>query len=167
MSSRIGTRRSRPQIGAVKSLALVAAFAAALGACASAPTDLLTPVTATAEGASTVDMIVATTRRPAADPGELYTGERGAGLAYTDLVVSIPPDRARKPGEVNLPARVPGDPATAFVVRRTAQVGQADFDRWVRARAGGVYPQAPRAHLRPRLQQSVRRRGFPLRATRA
>ena len=83
-------------------------------------------------------MIVATTRRRAADPGELYTGERGSGLTYTNIVVSIPPDRARKPGEVNLPARVPGDPATAFVARRVAQIGQADFDRWVRARAASV-----------------------------
>jgi esterase/lipase superfamily enzyme len=138
MLSRIATRRSRRQIGAMKNIAFAAAFATLLGACANAPSDLLTPVTATVEGASTVDMIVATTRRPAADPGELYTGERGGGLTYTNIVVSIPPDRARKPGEVNLPARVPGDPATAFVARRVAQVGQADFDRWVRARAASL-----------------------------
>jgi len=138
MFLRIGTRRGRRQIGAMKNIALVAAVATALVGCAGAPSDLLTPVAATAEGASTVDMIVATTRRPASNPAELYTGERGAGLTYTNIVVSIPPDRARKPGEVNLPARVPGDPATDFVVRRAAQVGPADFDRWVRARAASV-----------------------------
>ena len=132
------TRWSRRQSGATKCLALAAAFATALGACATAPSDLLTPVTATVEGASTVDMIVATTRRRAADPGEVYTGERGRGLTYTNIVVSIPPDRTRKPGEVNLPARAPGDPATAFVARKVAPVGRADFDRWVRARAASL-----------------------------
>jgi esterase/lipase superfamily enzyme len=122
----------------VKAKALFIALATALGACSSAPNDLLSPVAATVDGASTVDMIVATTRRRAADPGEVYTGERGAGLTYTNIVVSIPPDRARKPGEVLLPAHAPGDPATTFVARKVAQVGQADFDRWVRARAASV-----------------------------
>ena len=104
----IGSRRSRRQVGTMKIIALFITFAVALGACTTAPTDLLSPVTATVEGASTVDMIVATTRRRAADPGELYTGERGGGLTYTNIVVSIPPDRARKPGEVILPNSRPG-----------------------------------------------------------
>ena len=122
----------------MKVKALLITFAAALAACSSTPNDLLSPVSTIAEGASTVDMIVATTRRPAADPGELYTGERGAGLTYTNIVVSIPPDGVRKPGEVILPPRAPGDPATAFVARKVAQVGEVDFDRWVRARAASV-----------------------------
>ena len=53
-------------------------------------------------------------------------------------MVSIPPDRVRRPGEVNLPARAPGDPATTFVARKVAQVEEADFDRWVRARAASL-----------------------------
>ena len=93
----------------MKVKALLIAFATALGGCASTPTDLLSPVSTIAEGASTVDMIVATTRRPAPDPRELYTGERGAGLSYTNIVVSIPPNQARKPGEVNLPNSRPGE----------------------------------------------------------
>ena len=52
----------------MKVKALLIAFATALGGCASTPTDLLSPVSTIAEGASTVDMIVATTRRPAPDP---------------------------------------------------------------------------------------------------
>jgi esterase/lipase superfamily enzyme len=122
----------------VKARALFLTFATALGSCSSAPNDLLSPIAATVEGASTVDMIVATTRRRAADPGELYTGERGSGLTYTNIVVSIPPDQVRKPGEVKLPAHVPGDPATDFVARKVALLGQVDFDRWVRARAASL-----------------------------
>ncbi len=122
----------------MKTRALFIALTTALAACASTPSGLLSPVATPAEGASTVDMIVATTRRPAANPGEVYTGERGSGLTYTNIVVSIPPDRVRRPGEVNLPARAPGDPATTFVARKVAQVEEADFDRWVRARAASL-----------------------------
>lgn len=73
-------------------------------------------------GAATVEMIVATTRAPAASPGEMFSGERAIGLAFADVAVSIPPETARKVGEVQWPSRLPADPATDFVTRRAERL---------------------------------------------
>lgn len=71
-------------------------------------------------------MLVATTRSAeGASPGELFTGERGAELAYADIAVSIPPDSARQIGEVQWPNAAPGNPYADFVTLR-ADVLQRD-----------------------------------------
>ena len=86
----------------------------ALVGCAGRPTGILV-ASATAEapaGTSQVDLLVATTRRAAgAAPGELFTGERGTGLSYADISISIPPESARAVGEVQWPQSMPADPA--------------------------------------------------------
>ena len=69
-------------------------------------------------------MLVATTRRSAENPGELYSGERGNALSFANVVVSIPPDSARRPGEIEWPRTTPGNPATDFVA---AKVSRLDF----------------------------------------
>ena len=56
-------------------------------------------------------MLVATTRAPVIEPGVMFGGERGIGLHFADIAVSIPPDSARKIGEVQWPCSPPGDPA--------------------------------------------------------
>ncbi|NGM33188.1 alpha/beta hydrolase [Methylobacterium sp. DB0501] len=86
-----------------------------LGACAGTPKGVLAPVAATVPGASKVDMLVATTRKTAANPGEMYSGDRGPALSYADITVSIPPDAIRQPGTVQWPKELPGNPATDFV----------------------------------------------------
>ena len=67
----------------------------------------------------------------------MFSGERGRGLAFADIVVSIPPDAARKVGEVQWPASVPGDPAHDFVTLRADRLDLAHavaaFDRRLRA----------------------------------
>ena len=80
------------------------------------------PVPSTVAGASRVDMLVMTTRKPAVDPGELFSGERGTAISLSNIVVSIPPDRNRKIGEIQWPARVPGDPETEFVTLDTRTI---------------------------------------------
>ena len=45
----------------------------------------------------------------------MFSGERGPGLDFADIVVSIPPDNARQIGEVQKPRQLPGNPATDFV----------------------------------------------------
>jgi esterase/lipase superfamily enzyme len=57
-------------------------------------------------------MLVATTRRMADTPAELYTGERGPDLSFVDMTISIPPESVRKAGEVQWPESLPGNPAT-------------------------------------------------------
>ena len=50
-------------------------------------------------GASKVDMLVATTRAAVSEPpGVIFGGARGRGLDFADIVISIPPDSARKTG---------------------------------------------------------------------
>jgi esterase/lipase superfamily enzyme len=118
-----------------KSLAIAAAFSAALGlcACAGRPSGNLVAVSASAPGASTVDMMVATTRQGVAEPpGVMFNGERANDEAFADIVVSVPPDSVRKIGEVQWPSSAPGDPAHDFVTLRADRLdlkqATADFN---------------------------------------
>ena len=83
---------------------------------------MFVPVAQTVPGASSVDLLVATTRRAAPDPGELYSGERAAALSFANIVVSIPPDSARTPGDIELPSAPPGNPATDFVTTKVSRL---------------------------------------------
>src|SRR5271166_5383143 len=113
-----------------RSLVLVVAFA--VGSCASAPQNLFVPVSVTASGTSAVDMLVATTRRAAANPGDLYSGER-AGLSFANVVVSIPPKRVREAGEIQLPRTSPGNPATDFVATSVSRLDARATRAWLDA----------------------------------
>jgi esterase/lipase superfamily enzyme len=105
--------------------------------CAGRPTGNLVVVPAGAPGASTVDMMVATTRSdtPVA-PGVMFNGERAHGLAFADIVVSIPPDATRKIGDVQWPSSIPGDPTRDFVTLRADRLeldqAKAAFDQRLR-----------------------------------
>lgn len=95
---------------------LLSAMLCLLAGCAMQPEGVLRPVPTAAGEAGRVDMLVVTTRQAAADPGQLYSGERGAAISFDGIVVSIPPDRNRKLGEIQWPARVPADPDREFAV---------------------------------------------------
>ena len=114
-----------------RSLAVVVALG--LGACANTPENLFVPVAQTAPGASSVDMLVATTRRVAANPGELYSGERGT-LSFANVVVSIPPDPKREAGEIQWPKTSPGNPATDFVTTSVSRLDSKATRAWLDAR---------------------------------
>ena len=76
----------------------------------------LTPNAQSADGTTKVPILVATTRnRATSDPGEMFDSNRGQEAAYASIVVSIPPDSARKIGEIQWPSAPPGDPARNFV----------------------------------------------------
>ena len=159
----------RPQGGVLsKGFASAAlAIALALCGCAGRPSGNLIPVAGGAPGAQSVDMLVATTRaEDLAPPGIMFSGERGRGLAFADIVVSIPPDAVRKIGEVQWPSSPPGDPAHDFVTLRAERIdlkqAKAEFDRRLR-----VAPEAARAVVRARLQHAFRGGGLSLRADRA
>jgi esterase/lipase superfamily enzyme len=115
-------------------LAATAVFALGLNGCAGRPSGNLVVVSASAPGASTVDMLVATTRADVSEPvGVMFNGERAHRLAFADIAVSIPPDSMRKVGEVQWPSAPPGDPAHDFVTLRADRLDQkqaiADFNR--------------------------------------
>jgi esterase/lipase superfamily enzyme len=120
---------------------LVLALTLTLAACAGRPQGDLIPVAVQAPGASTVDMLVATTRAPVDEPpGVMFGGERGVGLRFADIAVSIPPDAARKIGEVQWPQHSPGDPARDFVTLRADRLDlpeiKAVFHRRIAAAHG-------------------------------
>ena len=98
------------------------------------PSGNLVVVSAAAPGTSTVDMPVATTRLSVAEPaGVMFGGERSHVPSFADIAVSIPPDAARRIGEVQWPPRPPGDPAHEFVIVRADQLtdsraGVANFN---------------------------------------
>jgi esterase/lipase superfamily enzyme len=100
-------------------------LAALTAGCSSRPYgDLI--VGSTVPGASTVDLLVATTRAPVVDPpGVMFGGARGRGFDFADIVVSIPPESARKAGEVQWPSSPPGDPARDFVTLRADRMDLA------------------------------------------
>ena len=118
-------------------IAGAALVALVLAGCAGRPSGNLVVVSAGAPGASAVDMMVATTRsdNPVA-PGVMFNGERARGLAFADIVVSIPPDETRKIGDVQWPSTIPGDPAHDFVTLRADRLdldqAKAAFDQRLR-----------------------------------
>jgi esterase/lipase superfamily enzyme len=125
------TTAQRPRHAAI----LMIGLATLVAGCASRPYgDLI--VGSSAPGASTVDLLVATTRAPVLEPpGVMFGGARGRGFDFADIVVSIPPQEARKAGEVQWPSRPPGDPAHDFVTLRADRMdlaqARAEFNRRV------------------------------------
>jgi esterase/lipase superfamily enzyme len=86
---------------------------------------VLIPTGAQAPGTSRVDMLVATTRSDLGAPaGEMFTGERGEGVAFADIAVSIPPDSARQVGDVQFPQSLPADPLRDFVTLEADRLGK-------------------------------------------
>ena len=96
-----------------------------LAACASRPTSVLAPIAGTVPNASQVEMLVATTRKPSDNPGEIFTGERGLTPNFAQIVVSIPPDSNRKVGEVAWPKKLPPNPETDFATLETRRIDRA------------------------------------------
>ena len=114
-----------------------------LSGCASRPENVfLAAGNVDVPGASRVDMLVATTRRPATIAGEMFGGDRGEP-GFANIEISIPPDKVRKIGEVQWPKKMPADPATEFTTIRATvlskeQVIGAFHARVVKAPGRGV-----------------------------
>ena len=103
----------------------------ALAACATAPKAVMTPIGATASDASTVSMLVATTRAQTGNPGEPYSGERGSMVDVYEVVVSIPPERNRVTGEVQWPKKLPPDPERDFATVSSREIdGVPEARKW-------------------------------------
>ncbi len=120
MLKETAARRPRAAILVVLGFAIVAA------GCSSRPYGNLI-VGTSAPGASQVDLLVATTRAPVLKPpGVMFGGARGKGLDFADIVVSVPPDSARKAGEVQWPSSPPGDPERDFVTLRADRLDLAE-----------------------------------------
>jgi esterase/lipase superfamily enzyme len=113
----------------VFTLAAALLVASMTAGCGGRATGVMRPVNATAEGATKVPLLVATTRRASPDDGLLFSGERG-GLSFAKVTVSIPP--GHKPGEIEWPDRFPGDPAKHFVTTEVERFDRDAFRNQVR-----------------------------------
>lgn len=103
-----------------------------LSACASSKRPgALVPVAMTAPDARLVDIQVATSRGLDDTTGN-FSDARSKSLSFQSLKVSIPP--AHKPGNIEWPASVPGNPATDFVTLSNDLVSERDFLRRVESK---------------------------------
>jgi len=84
-------------------------------------------------GTTKVNLVVATTRRPSDNPGILFSGERDKLVSLNEIVVSIPPEKNRKAGEVQWPKKLPPNPQTDFTtVSVTPLKTDVEMAGWVR-----------------------------------
>src|ERR1700722_2863047 len=116
------------------------ALSAIVSGCSSRPYGPLV-VGPSAPDASQVDLLVATTRAPVAEPpGVMFGGSRGRGLDFADIVVSIPPAGARQPGDVTLPSSLPANPEHDFAILRADRMdlaqAKANFDARIKRTPG-------------------------------
>jgi esterase/lipase superfamily enzyme len=116
-------------------LALILAFACC--ACSGRPLQgVLVPSAESSTGTSRIPILVATTRaRSASDVGDMFNGERGPEVSYASITVSIPPDSARKVGQIQWPTSVPGDPGRDFVTVSAEHTSQQSFNTMLSALA--------------------------------
>lgn len=105
-----------------------------LAGCASRPEGVLIPVgDAVSLGTTKVNLVVATTRRPSDNPGILFSGERDKLVSLNEIVVSIPPEKNRKAGEVQWPKKLPPNPQKDFTtVSVTPVKTDVEMAGWVR-----------------------------------
>lgn len=112
---------------------LASILSVVLFGCAGRPKNVLLPVADTSPSSSRVEMLVATTRSRSANPGEMFTGERGLAPAFADVTVSIPPNNVRKVGEVAWPKKLPSNPATDFAVLKGEELTSEAAKGWLSA----------------------------------
>lgn len=105
----------------------------ALAGCASSPDGLLVPGPGIPD-ARRVDMLAATTRAVAEDPAVLFSGERGDGVSFANIVVSVPPDR--EVGSLQWPRSAPADPRREFAVNSVQKLDAAQTAAWFRTSVG-------------------------------
>ena len=121
-----GTTPAMPKPSSVGRLVLVLITALMLAACAGRPgPGSLVTTHATAPGAKTHEILVATTRARDTTPGSLFSGERADALDHAIATVSVPPDH--KPGSIEGPPTPPGDPAKDFTLRSAGYIDDAGF----------------------------------------
>lgn len=125
--------RARLATSAMRAGALALMLATA--GCGGTPDNLMIAAGDIAIPGRRVDLLVATTRSSdGATEGQMFTGERGRGLSFADITISIPPDANRKIGEVQLPDVAPGDPAKSFVTLKAERVDKTEALRRFHAR---------------------------------
>lgn len=63
----------------------------------------------------------------------MFTGERALAPNFADITVSVPPDSARKVGEVSWPKKLPPNPATDFATLKADMIDLDAAKAWLSA----------------------------------
>ena len=118
----------QPQTHLFAAVALSVGFVCA--ACSGRPVQgVLVPSAESAEGASRVPILVATTRtKSSGDAGEMFTGDLAQDESYASITVSIPPESVRKIGQIQWPTSIPGDPGRDFVTASADHLDKQSFN---------------------------------------
>ena len=86
-----------------------------------------------AAGAKVNDILIVTTRKRDERPDTYFNGERASEVNYAEASISVPP--SHKPGQIEWPERLPGNPKTDFVAREASYIAdKAAFRKSVNAR---------------------------------
>ncbi|WP_417709603.1 alpha/beta hydrolase [Roseibium aggregatum] len=86
-----------------------------------------------AAGARVNDILIVTTRKRDERPDTYFNGERASEVNYAEASISVPP--SHKPGQIEWPERLPGNPKTDFVAREASYIAdKAAFRKSVNAR---------------------------------
>lgn len=102
--------------------------ALACGACASIPDRMMMPVSAPANGATQVPILVATTRQAVPNnPGMMFSGDRASTVSYAAVTISVPPSSVRTAGHIQWPAATPGNPQREFVTTSANYIDKSEF----------------------------------------
>lgn len=116
------TRDGSARIWAGLAWLTAACAALPLAGCASRPDSaVLTPVAASAPGATPVDIFVATSRARSEPGRNLFTANRSPTLNFAQFTISIPPNHVA--AAIEWPSSLPADPKTSF-----ATIGQTALD---------------------------------------
>jgi esterase/lipase superfamily enzyme len=109
--------------------ALILAVAVVCSGCAGRldPNVLRAAAAGNFAGTSQVTILAATTRQKSSVLGEMFNGQRADKVSYASITVSIPPDSARKVGEIQWPANPPGDPRRDFVTTAVNFISNQEF----------------------------------------
>lgn len=91
-----------------------------------------------APGATNHDILIVSTRERDKRPNTYFNGERADRAQYAEATISVP--RAHKPGEIEWPSVLPGNPKTDFVPR---QAGYIDNQKAFAARLNQRLSQLP------------------------
>jgi esterase/lipase superfamily enzyme len=105
---------------------------ALLAGCAGRPPSALAPVAPIPAEARQVELLVSTTRREAADPAVLFSGERQQDTSFASLSISIPPGHVT--GDIAWAQSGQPDPARHFAAAGARRLAPAAFTTSLRQR---------------------------------
>jgi len=114
-------------------LALTAVMLGVLAGCASRPdSGALIASHAPSYGGTEHTVMVVTTRERDDRPATYFNGERGDGVDFAKVTISVPPNHTS--GKIEWPDTLPGNPETSFVTRSASYIdGEAAFTREMNA----------------------------------